>query len=62
MRPGDMREAMRGGLMPAISDAIAADDAGVREVALALLALTVQHPGVVAALQTVRAPLVAIQP
>ncbi len=53
-RPGDVRDAVRAGAVPAIADAIAGDDAGVREAALALLALMVQHPGVVQALRTVR--------
>lgn len=53
-RPADVRDAVRSGAIPAIIDAIASDDAGVREAALALLALMVQHPGVVQALRTVR--------
>ena len=52
-RPADVRDAVRSGAIPAIIDAIASDDAGVREAALALLALMVQHPGVVQALRTV---------
>ncbi|KAK9904287.1 hypothetical protein WJX75_008419 [Coccomyxa subellipsoidea] len=51
-RPADVRDAVRSGAIPAIIDAIASDDAGVREAALALLALMVQHPGVVQALRT----------
>ncbi|BDA45863.1 probable Hsp70 nucleotide exchange factor FES1 at N-terminal half [Coccomyxa sp. Obi] len=50
-RPADVRSAARAGLMPAIADGIASEDAGVREAALALLALLVQHPGVVQAVQ-----------
>ena len=53
-RPGDIREALRGGLAPKLAAAVDAEDAGVREGALSLLALLVQHPGVVHALQQAR--------
>lgn len=55
-RPADVRGAARAGLMPAIADGIASGDASVREAALALLALLVQHPGVVQAVQAVSCP------
>jgi hypothetical protein len=50
-RPGDIREALLLGLAPKLAAALRSGDAGVREAALSLLALLVQHPGVVAALQ-----------
>ena len=47
-RPQDIREAIRGGLLGTVGSAAGSDQADAREAALALLALLVQHPGVVA--------------
>ena len=47
--PQDIREAVKQGLFRTLVSAMCSDVADVREAALALLALLVQHPGVVTA-------------
>ena len=47
-RPQDIREAVKDGLLGTLGSAVGSDQADVREAALALLALLVQHPGVIA--------------
>ena len=47
-RPQDIREAVKAGLLGTLGSAVGSDQADVREAALALLALLVQHPGVIA--------------
>ena len=56
-RPQDIREALKGRLLGTLGSAVGSDQAGVREAALALLALLVQHPGVVTFAKQVRSAL-----
>lgn len=53
-RPLDIRDAVRQGLIPVMTDALRSEDADVREAALALLALLMQHPAIVQLAQKVR--------
>ena len=46
-QPEDIRECVREGLLHTLTAAVKSDQPDVREAALALLALFVQHPGVV---------------
>jgi hypothetical protein len=52
-RPEDIREGVKQGLLRTLKAAIRNDSQDVREAALALLALLVQHPGLVTAAKQV---------
>ena len=53
-RPQDIREAVKDRLLGTLGSAVGSDQADVREAALALLALLVQHPGVITVAKQVK--------
>ena len=60
--PQDIREAVKQGLFRTLVSAIRSDLADVREAALALLALLVQHPGVVTAAKEASSTSLELKP